>query len=396
MNISPNSKANKSGFAAFGQGTIEYALILIFTGIGLVLVTGAAYTGLSNRTADVICNIGNEGREEQQCEEVETPPTEVAVSPEDPDDPDRTFPPIANFVCTCSGPDCLFDAGTSFDQDQEGFEIVSYQWDFGTGSGPQPAVEEATAAFTYAAERAYIVTLTVTDNEGETDTYEDACTVGTPPECPPFPDFDALPPGTELSTQFEGMTISSVPSNPSADPVAWQTNHPIWTFDSGNPMHGQTNTNLGDPDLGTPNEAFGGPGVGHEGGVLTLEDGSPNPYLNDVPLGNLLIIQESTAAGRTPDDNGRGGVMRFEFDQPALVDTIRFVDVDEGRAATVRVFGVDGELLTGADSPDDAGENSVVPFTLNQRGVARLEIFFPGSGAIDSVFFCDQFDGETA
>ena len=58
------------------------------------------------------------------------------------------------------------------------------------------------------------------------------------------------------------------------------TNHPnvCISFDSGNPTGG-------DRDLGTPNQAFGGPGVGSGG-----EPGMPGE--NNTALHNVLIIAE--------------------------------------------------------------------------------------------------------
>ncbi|MFO7999148.1 MAG: PKD domain-containing protein [Bacteroidales bacterium] len=83
-------------------------------------------------------------------------------------------PPNASFTFTTNELTASFDASGSSDSDGS---IVSYAWDFGDesiiGSG-------ATISHTYAAAGTYEVTLTVTDNEGATDTNSQNVTVSDP------------------------------------------------------------------------------------------------------------------------------------------------------------------------------------------------------------------------
>ncbi len=88
--------------------------------------------------------------------------------------------PVAAFTYDCTLLACLFDASGSYDNDGT---IVSYSWDFGdgsTGSG-------ITAVHTYPAAGTFPAALTVTDNDGLSDsdsqnvTVEDLV-VNTPPE----------------------------------------------------------------------------------------------------------------------------------------------------------------------------------------------------------------------
>ena len=79
-------------------------------------------------------------------------------------------PPVASFTFDCTDLACDFDASGSYDPDGT---IVSYDWDFGdaaTGSGETPS-------HTYAAADTYTVILTVTDDDGATDTDTQDVTV---------------------------------------------------------------------------------------------------------------------------------------------------------------------------------------------------------------------------
>ncbi len=82
------------------------------------------------------------------------------------------LPPTASFTYGCDGLTCTFDGTSSWDSD--GF-VTSHQWDFGdggTGSG-------ATTAHTYAAAGEFLVTLTVTDDDGASAVSTHTVGVGT-------------------------------------------------------------------------------------------------------------------------------------------------------------------------------------------------------------------------
>ncbi|HUR96289.1 MAG TPA: PKD domain-containing protein [Gemmatimonadales bacterium] len=74
--------------------------------------------------------------------------------------------PVADFTSLCSALHCDFDAAGSSDADGS---VVGWSWDFGDGS---PAATTETASHDYGATSAttYTVTLTVTDNQGATNT----------------------------------------------------------------------------------------------------------------------------------------------------------------------------------------------------------------------------------
>jgi len=78
--------------------------------------------------------------------------------------------PTASFTSNCNDLTCSFNASGSSDSDGS---ISSYSWSFG-GSG-------VTASNTYASAGTYNVTLTVTDDDGSTDSQTNSVTVTAPP-----------------------------------------------------------------------------------------------------------------------------------------------------------------------------------------------------------------------
>lgn len=144
----------------------------------------------------------------------------------------RTLPPVAvisfDEQVLCPGSALLFDASGSFDQDPEGPDpqIRQYDWDFGDGTTFSSTEPQATHVYDLAG--AYLVTLTVTDNEGEID--DDFLVVEVLPQDNP----DCLPASCEPRTQGYwhrqclGLGEISKGKRPrrSRPPV-----HPDWTED---------------------------------------------------------------------------------------------------------------------------------------------------------------------
>jgi PKD repeat protein len=85
--------------------------------------------------------------------------------------------PTASFTTSCTFLVCSFDAGGSGDSDGS---VASYTWDF--GDGESNSTTGATPSHTYAAGGSYVVTLTVTDNDGgEGSTTRDVAPVAVRP-----------------------------------------------------------------------------------------------------------------------------------------------------------------------------------------------------------------------
>ncbi len=175
---------------------------------------------------------------------------------------------------------------------------------------------------------------------------------------------------TQLIT--DGVTsVSCVNNNPA---------HPntCITFDSSAPTGG-------DDDLGTPNQGFGGPGVGTGG-----EPGEVGANMS--ALGNLLIIAEndtdadSDGAVDVPDDEGSGGTITMNFFQPREITSVRVVDIDVNEGGSIEVSIQGGGTMSFPLSK--LGNNSVQDVAINVEDVTSITVSIPGSGALSNVVYC--------
>ena len=145
--------------------------------------------------------------------------------------------------------------------------------------------------------------------------------------------------------------------------------HGLMIFDSSNPTGG-------DPDLGTPNEAFGGPGVSTEGDASN----------NDTALGNILIISEDGDAG-DPDDNGGGGMILITSATPLETINFTIVDIDTSETGMVEAFDAGNNLLAD-ESLAGLGDNSVQQRPLSATNVSTIKFTLSSSGAVSGIDLC--------
>jgi len=146
--------------------------------------------------------------------------------------------------------------------------------------------------------------------------------------------------------------------------TGYTPNNQARIFDTSNPTGG-------DADLGTPNSAFGGPGVGH--------NGSPT---NNKALGNVLIIQESNK--NAPDDNEFGGTISFSFATPAKIEDVVLLDIEESGTIVVTTSGGSKQTFPYTGK----GDNAVQSETINVDNVVKLVVNLPGSGAVAELGVC--------
>ncbi len=194
-------------------------------------------------------------------------------------------------------------------------------------------------------------------------------------------DFEGIAPGTILDEVSEGSGITGNLNGVQVDVFGSNPDFSAGTnaavvFDSANPTGG-------DVDLGTPNEVFGGPGVG-AGGETS----------NDTALGNVLIVAENLVDSDSddlvddPDDADLAGAyLEFRFSKKVTVNSVTIMDVEreEGEDGTFLVLSGPG-IPTSLIAIPPTGDNGVVTIDgIGLAGVKTLRVQLNGSGAVSSV-----------
>ncbi|MEM7247827.1 MAG: right-handed parallel beta-helix repeat-containing protein [Acidobacteriota bacterium] len=151
-------------------------------------------------------------------------------------------------------------------------------------------------------------------------------------------DFNGLAPGTEVGTQFQGVTISG--------------SAPVLSFDTGAPT-------CGDDDLLTP-------GPGPDNGAMRQ---------------GVLILSESFAC--VPNDSQYGGTFYLDFDVPSSVASLGLLDIDEA-GGEVRAYDDQGGLIMSKAIPAQA-DNGWQRLVLAAEDVATVEVELVGSGALTEI-----------
>jgi hypothetical protein len=174
--------------------------------------------------------------------------------------------------------------------------------------------------------------------------------------------------GTWIDDEWsaQGITISTV-ANAGANQAI--------LFDGNNPTGG-------DFDLGTPNETFGGPGVGAGGEMGQAGE-------NSEPQGMMLIIPEHLNGGdpvNDPNDSEHGGWIIFEFDELKDIDGVHLLDISH---ATTKIQAYDeNNLLIKEVFAQALGSNSYQNVPFYATDVKWFKVIFPGRGAIAKVELC--------
>jgi hypothetical protein len=176
-------------------------------------------------------------------------------------------------------------------------------------------------------------------NGGDDVLYGDHGTDGTTGPQTVTIDFNDLSAGDIVSGQYDGVTISSASGA-----------NPAMIFDTDNPTGG-------DDDLATDN------------------------------LGNVLILSED-GDSNDPDDNQGGGTFIFDFEGDVRVDSLTFLDNDEG-PATLRFYDADGNL-TGTQTVDPTAAEGQKVASINVDGVSKMTVTLVGSAAIDNLVYTTE------
>jgi len=152
------------------------------------------------------------------------------------------------------------------------------------------------------------------------------------------------------------------------------SDRPLFIFDTATPPDWEL-------DLGSPNEDFGGRGIGDGG-----KTGMPGEHSKF--LGNAIIVALTPNA--KDDSHPRGGVIIVEFDSERTVAAIEILDINERRTnSEVRLFNAKGNLLS-IKPIEGYGDNSYQKVNLDQARVSKMEIDIPYSFALTSLIFCED------
>ena len=107
-------------------------------------------------------------------------------------------PPVAAFTSSCTQVDCTFDGSGSTDTDGT---LVSYTWDFGDGAG----ASVVKPAHSYTVAGTFTVKLTVSDNQGASNTVTKAVTVTKTTNQPPVASFTSSTSGLDRVVRREHL-----------------------------------------------------------------------------------------------------------------------------------------------------------------------------------------------
>jgi hypothetical protein len=202
-------------------------------------------------------------------------------------------------------------------------------------------------------------------------------------DCTNVINFEDAPAGTNLSTTETSQ----------GQPVAIKGNNPklgvgvnaalLYDSDCPGKCTGR------DTDLGTPNQDFGGPGIGDGG-----KAGSPTQ--NDEALHNLLIVASyltdvNPADGLVDDPNDQKNTttsMELDFAAfaPVSVRGLKLVDVgDTESPAKIELFDEIGNLILAVQPPHAEGNGLAKVQLPANEGVWKAVVTLKGSGGIDDI-----------
>lgn len=183
--------------------------------------------------------------------------------------------------------------------------------------------------------------------------------------------FANVPAGTIVSTAFTDMgsgPIGVFGTNPNDS-----SKNAAMIFDSDAPTGG-------DPDLGTPNQDFNGPGVGVGGKAGAT-------YQNDKFQNEVLIVTEDWDSGDPDDLRGKG---EFDFDftaiGPVKVHSLTLIDIEGAEGSPIVSFYDAAMNLISSVALPTTGDNGLETVSFAPAmNVSFMTVELGGSGAIDDL-----------
>ncbi len=261
-------------------------------------------------------------------------------------------PPTAAFSFSPANPtvgqQVLFDGGASSDADGS---IVSYRWDFGDGQTSGPSGSSA-IYHSFAAAGTYTVTLTVTDNDGASDSVTHTVRVGTPNQAPVAAfSYSPTSPMVGQWVQFDG----SASFDPDGSITAYN-----WNFGDGSTASGMSRYHK-----------FTAPGTYTVTLTVTDNGGLTNTTSQTVQVG--MPNQAPTAAfSYSPVNPGVGQWVQFDgsasFDPDGTITayTWNFGDGSTGTGVSLyHQFAAPGDYTVTLTVTDNAGLTNTTSQTVH-------------------------------
>ncbi|MEQ8962247.1 MAG: PEP-CTERM sorting domain-containing protein [Coleofasciculus sp. C2-GNP5-27] len=105
-------------------------------------------------------------------------------------------------------------------------------------------------------------------------------------------------------------------------------------------------------------------------------------------FGNALIISEDNDS-TDPDDSRHGGTISFNFNRLVRLEQFGLLDIDESNNVEITTFAdTAGTQQIQQFSVQGAGDNETQTVTgFNNTLVQRLDVYLPGSGAVDNIAY---------
>ncbi len=241
---------------------------------------------------------------------------------------------VAPVIVALDGPRALDegDVGTWVpDVEEPGADTLSYNWSFGDGqtaTGPE-------ASHSYSSEGTYRVALTVTDQDGASDTMEIDVVVT---NLPPVIEAVTIP---ERGGEGEDLTFSVTASDPGGDPVAVG-----WTFGDGKGASAPAVTH-----------AYADDGTYGITVIVTDKSGSETSAYGEVTIDNLPPVVSPPAVPGTADEG-------------AFVEAVATFS-DPGSADSLTASLIWGD---GSSSPASSGEPVAHAYADEGRYDVRIKV----------------------
>jgi molybdate transport system permease protein len=166
---------------------------------------------------------------------------------------------------------------------------------------------------------------------------------------------NTLDAGDLVSDQFAKYGLSILTHDPE--------NHPARIIDSDKPSAANSN-------LGTPNQAFGGAGVGHGG-----DDSSRGR--NAMPLGKVIVIEGKP---QETEQALQRGQLVANWVEPVRVERVVFQDLPDGSRVEIVTYAIDGSIINRHAFSMDASDGSQVA-EIGDASVSRMDVTTSNSSA---------------